>query len=269
MAVMAGDSRPIGMFDSGVGGLSVLAEVRTQLPDESVIYVADQRWAPYGDRTLEAVRSRVVQLAGQLMDAGAKVVVVACHSASSAALHHLREIYPMVPFVGMEPAVKPAVVESRSGVIGVIATTATFQGELFDSVVGRHANGTRVLTGAVPGLTELVEDGLTEADETRELLVRVLAPMVAEGMDTLVLGCTHYAFLAGLIAAIVGDEVSIIDPAPAVARQVGRVLDRHGLRAAAIGGGSVHYRTTLDPDRLAAVIQHLTGKAPHPAPIRW
>ncbi len=225
MVVMAGDARPIGMFDSGVGGLSVLAEVRKQLPDESVIYVADQRWAPYGDRTLEAVRTRSVQLAGQLMDAGAKVVVVACHSASAAALHHLREVYTEVPFVGMEPAVKPAAAESRTGVIGVIATTATFQGELFGSVVGRYANGTRVLTAAVPGLTELVEQGLTDADEARELLVHVLAGMVAEGMDTLVLGCTHYAFLTGLIGAIVGEDVSIIDPAPAVARQVARVLD--------------------------------------------
>ena len=269
MAAMSGDARPIGMFDSGVGGLSVLAEVQVQLPAESVVYVADQRWAPYGDRTLEEVRARSVQVSGQLIDAGAKAIVVACNSASAAALHQLREVYSMVPFIGMEPAVKPAALASRSGVIGVIATTATFQGELFASLVDRHANGVRVLSRAATGLAEFVEDGLTDAEEPRKLLARVLEPMVAEGMDTLVLGCTHYAFLTGVIRTIVGDSVSIIDPAHAVARQVGRVLDQHALRAPANGGSRVHYRTTLDPDRLGAAIRRLTGEVPALAPTRW
>jgi glutamate racemase len=257
------------MFDSGVGGLSVLEELRAQQPGESVIYVADQRWAPYGDRSLDEVRMRSVQLSGQLIDAGAKAIVVACNSASAAALHHLREVYPGTPFVGMEPAVKPAALESKSSVIGVIATAATFQGELFASVVDRHSNGATVMTGAASGLVQLVEDGRGDSEATRLVLSEVLEPMLARGMDTLVLGCTHYAFLAETIRSMVGDTVSLIDPAPAVARQVGRVLDEHELRAPASDSGVIRYHTTLDPDRLATAIRRLTGAVPEPAPTSW
>lgn len=266
---MSGDSRPLGLFDSGVGGLSILREIRRQLPAESVIYVADQRWAPYGDRTLEQVRARSVQVAGQLIDAGAKAVVVACNSASAAALFELRRAYPATPFVGMEPAVKPAALESKTGVIGVIATAATFQGELFASVVDRHANGARVLTGAATELAALVEDGLERTGEAAAVLEQLLQPMLAEGMDTLVLGCTHYPFLLSTIREIVGDAVAVIDPAPAVARQVGRVLSDAGASASRGTRGVVRYHTTLDPDRLATVIRHLTGEAPETAPTRW
>ncbi len=157
MWTMSSD-RPIGVFDSGVGGLSVLTEIRHQLPGESVIYVADQRWAPYGSRSLAEVRQRSVQLTGQLIEVGAKVIVVACNSASAAALHHLREVYPDTPFVGMEPAVKPAADRSRSGVVGVLATEATFQGELFATVVDRHSNGAEVVRIIGHRLAELVED---------------------------------------------------------------------------------------------------------------
>jgi glutamate racemase len=257
------------MFDSGVGGFTVLAEVRSQLPDESVLYLADQRWAPYGDRTLDEVRDRAVQVSGRLIEAGSKLVVVACNSASAAALHHLREVFPATPFVGMEPAVKPAALESVSGVVGVIATAATFQGELFASVVDRHANGARVLTGAAPGLAELVEVGARDSSEVAEILTPILERMRTEGMDTLVLGCTHYAFITDAIRDIVGRDVSIIDPAPAVARQVGRVLDESGRRAPAAAGGGVRYHTTLDPERLATAIRDLTGTSPERPPLRW
>ena len=168
--------RPIGVFDSGVGGLSVLTEIRRQLPAESVIYVADQRWAPYGSRSLAEVRQRSVQLTGQLIEAGAKVIVVACNSASAAALHHLREVYPHTPFVGMEPAVKPAADRSRSGVVGVLATEATFQGELFATVVDRHSNGTEVVRIIGHRLADLVEAGAADGTETKELLARYLEP---------------------------------------------------------------------------------------------
>ena len=266
---MSGDTRPVGMFDSGVGGLTVLAEITAQHPHESVIYVADQRWAPYGDRSLEEVRVRSAQVAGQLVDTGAKLVVVACNSASVAALHHLRDMYPGYPFVGIEPAVKPAALMSESRVIGVLATAATFQGKLFAGLVERHANGARVLMGAARGLADLVDDGLEDSNEAREILVEVLEPMVAERMDTLVLGCTHYPFLLNLIRTIVGDGVTIIDPAPAVARRVGSLLDEHSLRTTSTDSGVVGFHTTLDPDRLAIVIEGLTGKAPELAPTRW
>jgi glutamate racemase len=247
----------------------VLAEIRAQLPHENVIYVADQRWAPYGERSLEDVRARAIQIAGQMIEAGAKAVVVACNSASAAALHHLREVYHGVPFVGMEPAVKPAALESGTGVVGVIATTATFQGELFASVVDRHANGVTVLTQAAPGLVEMVEEGLEQPVAARSVLQSALAPMVAQGMDTLVLGCTHYSFLARLIREVVGDEVVIVDPAGAVARQVGRVLEERDLVAPQDGSAKVDYRTTLDPDRFAAAFERLTGSPPESRPMRW
>ena len=257
------------MFDSGVGGLSVLAEVRRHLPHEPIVYLADQRWSPYGDRTLKEVRNRSIQVSGQLIDSGAKVIVAACNSASAAALHRLRETYPTVRFIGMEPAVKPAVLESTSGVVGVIATTATFQGRLFASVVDRHSNGARVLTGAPLGLVDLVEEGLRETADARDSLASILHPMLAEGMDTLVLGCTHYSFTADIIRDLVGEGVAIIDPAPAVARQVGRVLTGDDLNAPPDGDNEVRYYTTLDPDRLSETIRMLTGQPPGVAPTRW
>lgn len=264
------DPRPIGIFDSGVGGLAVLTKVRRLLPRESFVYLADQRWAPYGERTLDQVRARAVQISGQLIEAGVKMVVVACNSASAAALRHLRDTYPEVPFVGMEPAVKPAAVHSRSGVIGVLATAATFQGELFASVVDRHANGARVLTGAASDLAGLVEQGRHESTEARAALSHLLKPMVAEGMDTLVIGCTHYSFLRAVIRDIVGDEVTVIDPAAAVARQVRRVLrDGELLAPDDEPPGVVQYHTTLDPEGLASAIRTLTGEAVHEAPTLW
>ena len=251
------DSRPIGMFDSGVGGLSVLREVRSQRPGESIIYVADQRYAPYGERTLDEVAERSRQLAGQLIDQGAKAVVVACNSASAAALRDLRTTYPGTPFVGMEPAVKPAALQSRSGVVGVLATAATFQGELFASVVDRHANGAKVLTGAAAGLAELIEEGREGSDEARRILETLLLPMVEQGIDMLVLGCTHYTFAGPLIREVLGPGVTIVDPAPAVARQTGRVVDEAGIGADDATGGSVRFHTTLDPERLEASVLRL------------
>lgn len=262
-------NRPIGVFDSGVGGLSVLTEIRRQLPGESVIYVADQRWAPYGSRSLVEVRQRSVQLTGQLIEAGAKLIVVACNSASAAALHHLREVYPDTPFVGMEPAVKPAADRSRSGVVGVLATEATFQGELFATVVDRHSNGAEVVRIIGHRLADLVEAGGADSTETKELLTRYLEPPLDQGMDTLVLGCTHYAFLTPTIRSIVGDDVTLVDPAPAVARQVGRVVAAGDLQAPIGNVPTVVHASTLDPARLAVQIVDLTGAAPEPTPIRW
>ena len=247
----------------------MLAEIRARMPAESMVYVADQRWAPYGDRSLEEVRSRSVQVAGQLIDSASKAVVVACNSASAAALHHLREVYPEVPFIGMEPAVKPAALQSGRGIIGVIATTTTFQGDLFASVVDRHADGVTVLTGAAPGLVAIVEEGLKERSKAEFELAAILQPMVGEGMDTLVLGCTHYSFLTGLIREVVGPEISIVDPAPAVAVQVARVLHQRGLTAPENGKGRLDYRTTADPERFADAIEALTGTRPVPPPARW
>ena len=260
------DSRPIGMFDSGVGGLSVLREVRAALPGESVVYLADQRFAPYGERSLDEVKERAVQIAGQLLEAGVKTVVVACNSASAAALYSLREQYPETPFIGLEPAVKPAALSSESGVIGVLATKATFQGELFASVVDRHAGDVEVLTCVGNGLVDMVERG-DDSSAVGELLDRYLTPLVEQGMDTLVLGCTHYTFLVDEIRDVVGPDITVVDPAPAVARQVARVVD--GTAAKSGPRGAVTYATTGDPQRFESMIGRLLGEAPTTSPSRW
>ena len=221
---MADSSGFIGIFDSGLGGLSVWREVTCQLPQEDILYLADQAHMPYGSRQLAEVREFCEGIARFLLDQGAKIIVVACNSASAAALSHLRRTFPEFPFVGMEPAVKPATERTRTGVVGVIATRTTFQGELFASLLERYASDVQVLTQVCPGLVEAVEAGALDTPETDALLRECLAPLAAAGMDQLVLGCTHYPFLRSAITRIMGTDVAIIDPAPAVARQTARVL---------------------------------------------
>ncbi len=255
------DQAPIGVFDSGVGGLSVLREIRRLLPGESVVYLADQAWVPYGERTLDEVRERSIRVVEELLGRGSKLVVVACNSASAAALHHLRELFPGTPFVGMEPAVKPAAALSGRGVVGVLATTATFQGELYASAVDRHASGVRIVEQAGAGLVDLIERGEVHGPEMRRLLVAHLEPMQRAGIDTLVLGCTHYPFLIPLIEDIVGDGVRLVDPSPAVARQVGRVLEQRE-RASADAEAGTEFLTTGDPAVFATQVQRLLGESP-------
>lgn len=250
---------PIGVLDSGVGGLSILREIRAQLPAEPLLYVADQAHVPYGPRTIDEVRAFTTGVARYLIEQGAKVIVVACNTASAAALYSLRARFPTVPFVGMEPAVKPAAHDTQSGVIGVIATETTFQGELFASVVGRFARGVQVETLACPEFVLLAEAGETETPRAREIIQRRLAPLVEAGVDQLVLGCTHFPFLKDAIQEAVGPGVTIVDPSAAVARQVGRVLDERGLQHEAAEPGRVVACTTGDPAALKAVAETLLG----------
>jgi glutamate racemase len=192
-----------------------------------------------------------------LLGQGAKVIVVACNAASAAALHHLRDRFPQVPFVGMEPAVKPAIEHTRNGVVGVIATQATFQGELFASLMERYGGGVEVVTQVGKGLVEAVEAGALDAPETLALVHACLDPLLAAGIDQLVLGCTHYPLLRPLIDGVVGPEVDVIDPAPAVARQVARVLESRGL-AAAPGGSPQHvFYSTAAPAPFAEMLSCL------------
>ncbi len=216
---------PIGIFDSGVGGLSVLRAIRTQLPNESLLYFADQAHVPYGPRSLEEVRSFSETITEYLLAQGAKLIVVACNTASAAALHDLRKSFPNTPFVGMEPAVKPAAEQTHSGVVGVLATPATFQGALYASVVERFASGVTVLQNTCSGLVKEIERGAVDGEKAKQILESALRPMLGRGLDTVVLGCTHYPFAIPQIEAICGDSVRVIDPAPAVARQVERRLD--------------------------------------------
>lgn len=252
-------SAPIGLIDSGVGGLSVLREVRQLLPAESVIYLADQGHLPYGPRSREELRGFVTEIARMLRAQGCKMLVIACNSASAAALHDVRSMFLEWPIVGMEPAVKPAAERTRTGVIGVITTKATFQGALFASVVDRFAQHVRVETQVCPDFVTLVEAGVRDPDAAREAAARYLRPLKEAGIDQLVIGCTHFPFLQPYLSDYLGPGVEIVDPAPAVARQVERVLARRGLLNTTERSATVRYLTTGDPARFAAVLRDLLG----------
>lgn len=243
----------IGVFDSGVGGLGVLAEIRRLLPAIDLVYLADHAGGPYGTRSLQEVRSRSERVTRWMIQAGCDVVTIACNTASAAALHHVRALHPEVSFVGMEPAMKPAAASSRSGRVGVVATAATFQGELFASVVNRFARDVHVVTAACPRWVELVERGVTDGPEVLEEVRRCLQPMIDAGVDVLVLACTHYPALRAPIAAVLGPEVRLIDPAPAVARQTVRMAQRRESG----GEGRTSLYSTADPDALTRAAERL------------
>ncbi|MCX7681549.1 MAG: glutamate racemase [Anaerolineae bacterium] len=259
---------PVAIFDSGVGGVSVWREIVRQLPGEDTLYLADQAHVPYGSRALEEVRSFAEAIVRFLIEKGARVIVLACNTASAAALHHLRRTFPQVSFVGMEPALKPAVERTRNGTVGVIATHATFQGELFSSLVARYAGGVRVLTRVCPGLVEAVEAGHLDTPATENLLRQCLTPLLEAGIDQLVLGCTHYHFLRPLIERIAGESVAVLDPAPAVARQTGRVLAQLRDSAPSDGCGRHIFYTSGDRDTFAAQLALLLPATERPSDVR-
>lgn len=223
---------PIGVFDSGVGGLSVLREIRALLPNESLLYVADSGHVPYGEKSPEFIRERCRLIAAFLLERGAKALVLACNTATVAGVAELRELYPQLPVVGMEPAVKPAAAATRSGVVGVLATTGTLKSAKFAALLDRFASDVRVVTQPCPGLVERIEAGDLDSEQTRVLLQGFVAPLLAQGCDTLILGCTHYPFIKPLLQTLVPDAVSLIDTGAAVARQLQRLLDERGLLAA-------------------------------------
>ncbi len=250
---MAASQGPIGVFDSGVGGLSVLRELRRALPSERLIYFADSAYCPYGGKPQSQILARCSAVTESLLAENVKLIVVACNTATIAAVEQLRATYPL-PFVGMEPAVKPAVAATRSGVVGVLATGAALGGEKFHRLLKAHARGVRVITQPCPGLVEHVERGDVDSPEVRALLGRYLRPLLDAGADVLVLGCTHYPFLRSAIAGIVGPEVLLLDTGEAVARQARRVLEREQLLDADQGPGGVEWRGSGD---VSAVIDRL------------
>lgn len=253
------DPRPIGILDSGVGGLSVLREIARQLPHEDLLYIADQAHIPYGPRPLDDIRALTLGIIRFLRAQGAKAIVIACNTASAAALYTARAAFSDLPIVGMEPAVKPAAERSRARRVGVLATPATFQGELFASLVERFAQDVEVLPQACPGLVEQVEVGDLDGPQTQALLRTYLNPLLAAGADTLVLGCTHYPFLLPAIAQIAGPQVEVIDPSPAVARQTGRVLAARGLENTPGRQASYTFYTTGDVPTFRALVGRLIG----------
>src|SRR5262245_59935595 len=258
MAKMIDPTIPaIALFDSGLGGLSVLREVHGWLPRHDLLYLADTAYCPYGPRPLAEVRARVLAIGPWLVEQGAGLLVVACNTASSLALEPLRAELP-IAVVGMEPGLKPAAAATRSGRVGVLATSNTLAGGRFAALVERYAAGVEVLTQPCPGLVELVEAGELAGSPTRALVERYVVPLLECGVDTLVLGCTHYPFLRPAIAAVAGSDVAIVDTGPAVARQVARVAAQQGLPA---GLGRARFCTTGDGARVTTAARRLLHEA--------
>ena len=260
---------PIGIFDSGIGGFSVLRAVRAEMPEEAVLYFGDQGHIPYGPRPLEQIRSFSEAITRFLLEQNAEIIVVACNTASAAALKYLRETFPDVFFVGMEPAVKPAAEYTQTGKVGVLATPATFQGALYASVVERFANGVELFQNTCSGLVQEIERGNLTGAETRRILENALLPMLEEDIDTVVLGCTHYPFVIPLIQQITGDNVRVIDPAPAVAKQIRRVLEAKGLKNESETRGDIRFYTSGDPEELTSRLPLLLGESGEVREIVW
>jgi glutamate racemase len=260
---------PIGIFDSGVGGISVLRAIRMQMPEESIMYFGDQEHVPYGSRSMEQIQNFSEAITRLLLEQGAKIIVVACNTASAAALRYLRGKFPDVQFVGMEPAVKPAAEHTQTGKVGVLATPATFQGALYASVVERFANGVELFQETCPGLVQQIEQGNLDGEETRKILEDALLPMLEKNIDTVVLGCTHYPFVIPLIQQIVGDGVRVIDPAPAVAKQTSRLIEANGMRNNSGAKGAVMFYTSGDADTLKSLLPMLLGESGEVQRVEW
>jgi glutamate racemase len=247
---------PVAVFDSGVGGLSVLGEINRLLPNESLLYVADCGHIPYGEKSPEFIRQRCMIIAEFFRQQGAKALVLACNTATAAAAAQLREHYPDWPIIGMEPAVKPAAAATRSGVVGVLATTGTLQSARFAALLDRFAANIRVVTQPCPGLVELIEAGDLTSPALRALLCSYVEPLLAEGCDTIILGCTHYPFLKPLLREIIPVSTSLIDTGHAVARQLQRLLAEEEL----LGSGradETHFWTSADPEYFRKILPAL------------
>ncbi len=260
---------PVGIFDSGVGGLSVWREIARQCPAEHTIYVADQAHVPYGPRDEVELRRFCEGITRFLLASGCKAIVVACNTASAAALKHLRECFPHVAILGMEPAVKPAAQITRSRVVGVMATPATFAGKLFRATAGRHASGVKLVTQVCDGLAEQVERGETDSSATEVMLRRFVEPLLAAGADPIVLACTHYPFALDAIQRIAGPRVTVIDPAPAIARHLGDVLGSRQLRNGSGSRATHRFLTTGDPASLRAAVHRWCGIDGEIGALRW
>lgn len=253
-------SHPIGVFDSGVGGLSVLREIRALLPGEDLIYVADSAHIPYGEKSRQYIEARARVIAGFMIERGAKALVVACNTATAAAVAALRSTYS-VPIIGMEPGVKPATQLTQSGVIGVLATPGTLASQKFAALLQRHAGTAQVVVQACPGLVEQIERGDIHGQHARTLVQRYVEPLLERGADTLVLGCTHYPFAAKLIREAAGPAVKLVETGAAVAQELKRRLLAAQLLNAQQSPGNEEFWTSGDPRTVAPVMTLLWGCA--------
>jgi glutamate racemase len=250
----------IGIFDSGVGGLSVLRAIHELLPHLEIVFFADQAHVPYGQRQMQEIRAFSHQITSFLLSQQIDLLVVACNTASAAALKYLRQQFPLLPIVGMEPAVKPASEQTHTKAVGVLATPATFQGELYQSLVHKYGEGLQIFQDTCPGLVEEIEAGNLKGERTHAILAHALQPMIEQHVDTVVLGCTHYPFILDEIRQIAGKRIQVIDPAPAVARRVKSLLsDKFGGRLAVPSHAPMQFTTSGDAAVLQSQIKRLIG----------
>lgn len=254
---MPTDDRPIGIFDSGIGGLTVATAIRQALPTERLLYFGDNAHVPYGPRPVEEIIDLSRAIVEALLAEGCKLIVIACNTASGAALATLRAEFAHVDFVGMEPAVKPAVEHTTSRIVGVIATTYTVKGAMFNSVVERFAQDVEVITQDCPGLVGQIEAGAFDTERTVAMLHGWLDPMLARGIDTLVLGCTHYPIIRSTIERIVGPGVRVIEPSAAIARRMEHVLRERGALAAPGSTGGLWCHTSGPTDTFNAMLDRM------------
>lgn len=252
--------QPVGVFDSGLGGISILRELRQLLPGEDYLYFADSAWCPYGIRPPEEIRARSAAVVADLVVAGAKTVVIACNTASAMAVFSLRDDFPDVPLIGLEPAVKPAVEQTKVGRVGVLATPRTVAGERLRWLIETYGAGVAVHRVAATGLVELVEAGILDGPAVDAALQPLLDPMLQVGVDKLVLGCTHYPFLRAPIERYMGPGVEVIDSGAAIARRLDAVLTETGLRRVRQETGTVRLATSGDPAVVGPIAERLLGE---------
>ncbi|MBL8120269.1 MAG: glutamate racemase [Anaerolineae bacterium] len=262
---MGGFNAKIGVLDSGIGGLSVLREIQRLLPAHPTVFVADQQHLPYGPRSTPEIQQFSEGITRFLIEQGAAVVVMACNTASAASLFYLREVFPTLPIVGMEPALKPALAESQSGVVGVLSTQATAEGVLYRRLLERYAEGKQVITQVAPELVRIAEAQSQHTPESRAIIRGYVEPIVAAGADAIVLACTHFPFVADAIQDVVGAGVRLIDPSVAVARQTARVwpVDVEP------GRDTPAYYTTGDTSLFQTRLKALTGIGATAAGLTW
>jgi len=252
------ETNPIGVFDSGVGGISVLKHIHALLPNEQLLYVADSKYAPYGNKTPAEIKSRCFEIADFLIAHHAKVIVVACNTATAAAIDAMRERYGL-PIIGMEPALKPAAEASRNGIVGVLATTGTLKSAQFAGLLESYGRNVKVVTQACVGLVECIERGELDAANTRALIKQYCSPLLSEGADTIVLGCTHYPFVADIISEIIGNDITLIDTGAAVANHLKRKLEGQGLLSLGKKIADVKFWTNSENPSAKQVIEQLWG----------
>jgi glutamate racemase len=248
-------NRPIGIFDSGVGGTSIFKEIHQWLPNESIIYLADSRNAPYGDKTANEIKNLSEKNTRFLLSMNCKLIVVACNTATTNAISYLRANYN-VPFIGIEPAIKPAALQTKTGCIGILATKGTLASDLFHKTTNLYSTNIRVIEQIGTGIVELIEGGKLYSEEMGQLLKTYLSPMISAQIDHLVLGCTHYPYLIPILKELLPEHVKIIDSGEAVARQTKHILNQNHLLNTSSAAPAIEFYTNNNPEVLQQLLEN-------------